>query len=40
LPAHRGPLTPLENRVKIPTRAEEKLFPGAQHESQADGCSL
>lgn len=26
------PLTPFENRLKVPIRAGEKLFPGAEHE--------
>jgi len=26
------PLTPFENRVKVPIRAGEKLFPGADHK--------
>ncbi|MBL8057743.1 MAG: DUF1684 domain-containing protein [Anaerolineales bacterium] len=26
------PLTPFENRLKIPIRAGEKLYPGAPHE--------
>ena len=26
------PLTPAENRLKVPVRAGEKLFPGARHE--------
>jgi hypothetical protein len=26
------PLTPLANRIKVPIRAGEKLFPGAEHE--------
>ena len=25
------PLTPFENRVKVPVRAGEKLFPGTEH---------
>jgi uncharacterized protein (DUF1684 family) len=26
------PLTPFENRVKVPVRAEEKVFQGGGHE--------
>lgn len=26
------PLTPFENRLKVPIRAGEKIFPGAEHE--------
>jgi len=26
------PLTPFENRLKVPIQAGEKLFPGASHD--------